>query len=118
MSKKLTGRAEVFVDGKKLEMENGATLNPGGYTRSPERHGGDTYYTEDEIAPSVDGVLLHTADADLISLSNITGATLMFHCDTGQKYMLRGAFVTEPVALDAKAGKAPIKFAARSCDKV
>jgi hypothetical protein len=118
MSNQLTGRADIYVDGMKLPMEDGATLNPGGQSRKSERHGDDTYYTEEGVAPTVSGNVLHNADVDIIALSAIKNATVMFHADTGHKFMLRGAFVTEPVVLDAKGGQSPISFAARSCDKV
>lgn len=117
MSNQITGRADIYVDGAKLPMEDGATLNPGGYNRNAERHGGDTYYVEEGVTPMVEGNVLHTADTDIVALSAIKDATVMFHADTGQKFMLRGAFVTEPVTV-ASGGKSPIKFAARSCERV
>lgn len=118
MNNQLTGRADIYVDGKKLATEDGATLNPGGQNRKPERHGDDTYFTEEGVPPTVEGNLLHIKDVDVIALSAVKNATLMFHTDNGHKFMLRGAFITEPVHIDAKNGKCPIKFAARSCDKV
>ncbi|MBA1445881.1 MAG: phage tail tube protein [Gammaproteobacteria bacterium] len=39
----ITGKATISVDGNVLATEDGATLNPGGANRSPERHGNDTY---------------------------------------------------------------------------
>ena len=118
MSGQLTGKAIIRVDGEVLAAENGATLNPGGVSRDPERHGGDTYYTEQEVPPSLEASVLHTKDTNIIALSNITGATVHFEADTGQQFILRGAFTTEPAALDASSGKVNLSMSARSVDKV
>lgn len=115
---RITGIATIMVDGTRLATENGATLDPGGYNREPERHGGDTYYKEDEVPPMVECNVLHTSETDIIALSNITGATIVFEANTGQKYILRGAFATTPVPLDSGSGKSAMKISARSCDKM
>lgn len=114
----LTGKATIRVDGNVLAAENGATLNPGGVNRPPERHGGDTFYVEEEVPPSLEASVLHTKDTDIMALSNITGATVHFEADTGQQFIMRGAFVTEPAVLDASSGKVPLSMSARSVDKV
>src|SRR4030067_3407954 len=102
---KITGKAVITVDGTRYATENGATLNPGGVNRVPERHGGETYYREEEVPPMLECNVLHTADTDIIALSAITAATVMFEADTGQKLLLRGAFTTEPAVIDASSGK-------------
>jgi Phage tail tube protein len=115
---RITGIAEITVDGQRLATENGATLDPGGYNREPERHGGDTYYKEEEVSPSLECNVLHTSETDILALSAITGATVIFKANTGQRYMLRGAFATATVPLDSGSGKSALKLSARSCDKI
>jgi hypothetical protein len=115
---RITGIAEITVDGTRLATENGATLDPGGYNREPERHGGDTYYKEDEVPPMLECNVLHTSETDILALSNITGATVVFKANTGQRFLLRGAFTTAPVPLDSGSGKSALKMSARSCDKI
>ncbi len=114
----ITGKATVRKNGAVLAAENGATLTAGGINREGERHGGIAYYKEDEVNPSVEISILHDKDADIIALSNIVDATVEFECDTGQTYILRGAFTTEPVSLDSGTGKATLKMEANSIDKV
>ena len=114
----LTGKATIRWDGNVLATENGATLNVGGINRVGERHGNRAYYKEDEVNPSLECNVLHDKDTDIIALSGITGATIEFETDTGQTYILRQAFTTEPVALDSSTGKAPLKMEADSVDKV
>lgn len=105
----ITGKVEIRVDGKKLATENRATLNPGGVTRAAERHGGKTYYGEEETPPLLETNVLITKETDVINLGSITGATVMFIADTGQKYVMRDAFTTEPVPHDGS-GKAALKM--------
>lgn len=118
MSKQITGRATLYIDGAVIPAENGAKLNPGGVNRKAERHGGTTYYAEEEVMPTLECTVQHTAQVDIQQLSAIKDATVMFEADTGQKWALRGAFTTEPVDLDAGTGKSSLKMAAQSCDRV
>jgi hypothetical protein len=113
----ITGKATVFVDGAKMEMERGAKANPGGVSRDFERHHGRTYHKEDEVAPSVEGNILHTKDTDVQAL-NFSNATVIFVADTGQKYVMRGAATENPVEIDAGSGKSPIKLVGDSFDKM
>ena len=115
---RITGSGELTIDGTRFAIENGATLNPGGVNRVAERHGGETYYREEEVPPTFEGNVLHTSETDIIALSNIVGATLLFTANTGQSYLLRGAFTTEPVPLDTSSGKSALKMSARGCDRI
>ena len=114
----LTGKAIIRWDGNALATENGATINPGGINRQGERHGGKAYYKEDEVNPSLECNVLHDKDTDIIALSGITGATIEFEADTGQTFILRQAFTTEPVQLDSSTGKATLKMEADTVDKI
>lgn len=116
MSDRITGRATIYIDGKRIPTENKAKLNPGGANRKEERHGGKTYFAEEEVPPGVECTVLHTADADIVALSAIVGATVIFEADTGQKYVLRGGFVTGPAELDGD--RVQLKLAADSCDRM
>jgi len=105
----LYGKATIRVDGKVIPTENRATFNPGGYKREPERHGGKTYFTQNEEAPRLEVSILQNSAFDEIALNKIDNATITFMADTGQKRMLRKAFTVEPVAFDAS-GKARAIF--------
>ncbi|MHB1053475.1 MAG: phage tail tube protein [Thiobacillus sp.] len=116
MSDQITGRATIYIDGRRIPTENKAKLNPGGANRKEERHGGKTYYAEEEVPPGVECTVLHTANVDIVALSAIVGATVIFEADTGQKYVLRGGFVTGPAELDGD--RVQLKIAADSCDRM
>jgi hypothetical protein len=114
---RITGKATVYIDGAKMEMERGAKANPGGIARKFERHHKRTYHQEEEVAPSVEGNIIHTKDTDVLTL-NFSNATVIFEADTGQKYVMRGAATENPVEIDAGSGKSPIKLVGDSFDKM
>jgi len=118
MSKQITGRATIRVNGKVLKTENGATLNPGGSNRKGNPGGGTNHgYQEEDVIPSLECSVFHMKDTSLRELSDITDATIMFETDTGVKFTLREAYVTEPAVLDAGSGMVPLKFEAIGCDE-
>ncbi|SNS05561.1 Phage tail tube protein [Humidesulfovibrio mexicanus] len=114
----ITGKATIRVDGTELRTAPGATLDTGGEKREPKVGAGKVWgFSEDTQAPEVTCKVYHTADTSLKKLGAITSATLSFECDTGAKFVLREAFVTEPPKLDAKDGTVELKFSAISCDE-
>ena len=113
----LTGKVTIRVDGQVIAAENKATLNPGGVTRDPESHGGKTYYSEEDVPPLLEASVLITKETDVMALSSITGATVLFEANTGQKFMLRDAFTTDPVVFDG-AGKTALKMSAQAAEKI
>lgn len=118
MSRQITGKATIHVDGVQLRMAKGARLNVGGVSRSPERHGGTTYFAEEEQPPTLTGELLHDKDADLIADGDIRNATVIFEADTGQQYIMRGAYSQNPLELDSGNGRSELTLFGNSCDKV
>lgn len=119
MSKKITGRAIITIDGKRLKSESGATLNPGGANRSSMVGGGQVHgFQEEDVAPSLECSVYHNKDTSLRELSDITGATVLFETDTGNQYILRDAWTTEPVSLNASEGTVGLNMEAISCDEV
>ncbi len=117
MSGQITGKVSIRVDGEVLATENQATITPDGVNRNPERHGGKTYYTEEETAPLLECNVLITKDTDVKALSNIKNATVFLEADTGQQYVMRNAFTTEVVAHDGS-GKTAMKMSSDTVDKV
>jgi len=70
------------------------------------------------VAPSVEGNILHTSETDVLALSAIDGATVIFEADTGQKYVMRGASVENPVEIDSSTGKSAIRLVGDSFDRM
>lgn len=107
----ITGKATVRVDGAELLADVGATLNVGGASREavlgPR---GVQGYRETPAAPSLKVTVRHTGDTDLLAISRITSATVLFETDSGKAYLLRKAFVTEPPELAAGNGNFDLNF--------
>jgi len=116
---KITGKAIIKEDGEEWRTEDGATYNPGGQNRTSKMGGGKHHgYQEEDVPPSLECSVFHTKDISVRRLSDITDATIMFESDNGVTYVLRGAFTTEPVAVDSKAGTCAMKMEALSSDEL
>ncbi|RXE49215.1 phage tail tube protein [Chromohalobacter israelensis] len=98
----LTGKATVKVDGSEMLTDVDATLNVGGVSREfingPR---GPQGFRESPEAPTLTSTVRHTANTDLLALSRIKGATVIFTTDTGDAYVLRRAAVTDTVELSS-----------------
>lgn len=113
---KLTGNATIRVDGEELLTDGKGTFNPGGMERDPKVGANQVNgYTEQYVAPELTVVVHHGEDTDIVRLSNITNATVIFRADTGQTYMLSKAFTKSPVPLDVGNGTSNLVM---SCHKV
>ena len=107
-----TGKCIIRVNGSEIRSTDDATLNPGGAN-------GKVYgYKEETVAPELECSVAHTSDTDLTALSAITDATVIFETDSGDKYVLREAFVMEPASLKTTDGTAGLKFSAVSCERM
>lgn len=115
----ITGMATVKVDGSELLSEVGATLNVGGRSREavlgPR---GVQGYRESPEAPELTVTIRHTNDTDMLSLARITDATALFETDTGDTYLLRRAFITEPPEVDASTGNIELTFSAYGVERL
>jgi len=118
MSQRL-GRAFIKVNGQLLESLPGATLDVGGFKRDPvvgnEVHG----YTETRVPSMVEcevSVDKQSRPSDWAKWSDVS---ITFECDTGQVFVVRSAFLTEPPKLTAgEGGKVPLKFSGPPADPV
>lgn len=119
MSRQITGRATIQVDGERLLAENAATLNIGGASREAMMGGGEVQgYQETDEAPSLSVTVRHTADLSLKKLGAITDATVFFETDTGKQFILRSAFTTNPIALETGAGNVRLEMSAHQVDEI
>jgi hypothetical protein len=108
---KYLGRATIRVDGQVYETSAGASLDPGGVKRNTQVYGQEVGYSE-ETAPSV--LTCETkldANTSIDTIRNIAAATVMFECDTGQSYVIKDAFLTQPPAFkDGAGGNVSLNF--------
>lgn len=115
----ITGRVTVKVNGEILLNKSGWTLHLGGVNRNVVTGDGGVHgYAEETVAPQCSGNLSHTEALDLEALGAIADATVLFETDTGQAYVLRNAWVTEPPVLTAGEGETSLTFMAISAERL
>ena len=113
----ITGKAIIKVDGNQWRTTDGCKLHPGGVEREAKVGGGNVHgFTEKTKAPELDATVYHTGDTDLTAINAIKDATVIFECDTGNKYLLKSAFVTSQEALDSENGTVSVKMSAHACE--
>lgn len=114
-----TGKCIIRVDGAEIRSTDDATLNPGGNNRTAVKGAGRVYgYKEETIEPSLECSVGHAKDTDITALSAITGATIIFETDSGDKYVLRDAWAAEPASLKTSDGTCSLKFGAIACERM
>ena len=118
MANQVLGRAFIKVNGKTLPTHKGAKLNQGGIARKGvvghEVHG----FAEEMVAPMLE-CEISLAKGDKLSNYDLSDATVVFECDTGQSYVLRNAWREEtPQLTDGEGGKIPLKFSAMKCEEM
>lgn len=115
----ITGKCIIRIDGSEIRSTDDATLNVGGVNREAVTGGGKVYgYKEETVAPTLECSIAHAKDTDLVALSATTTATIIFETDTGDKYVLREAFMTEPASLQTTNGTASLNWSAVSCERM
>ena len=115
----ITGKAIIKVDGNQWRTTDGCKLHPGGVEREAKTGGGKVHgYKEKTKAPELEASVYHTKDTDLTAINAIKDATVIFESDTGDRYVLRSAFVTSQESLDSEAGTVGVKMSAEACERL
>lgn len=94
----ILGRARIYLGGRYVESKKGASLDPGGVKREAATFGVQVHYAEETVPATIECAVPHTPQTDLVELGGWKGEA-SFVTDTGQSYVIRGAFVTEPPKL-------------------
>ena len=111
------GRAFIKMNGTLLESMPGAKLNPGGVKRNPVVSQTSVDFSEEFIQATIECEIPFGSDTKILDLNKFVG-NVTFECDTGQVFVVRNAFVTEPGDIAAKEGTVPMKFAGMPADQV
>lgn len=119
MSQRL-GKAFIKVNGQLLESMPGAKLNVGGFKRTPViGANGVLGYSEEPVQAQVECEIAVSGQTKIMDIAKFKGETITFECDTGQTFVVKDAFLTEPPELTAgEGGKVPLKFAGQPADPV
>ena len=104
MAKKL-GKVTIKANGQVFESKKGASLDPGGVTRSAVKHDqGAGDFSEEPRESTVECTTPFGRDTSLAAINAMDNVTLTFECDTGQTYVVAGAWSDGEASLTAGDG--------------
>jgi|GEM_PF-681533 len=86
------GRATITWNGIKLDSKNGATIDPGGVTRNSQTTDQQSGYTEALRVSKIVCTVAIGEGTSITDLNDIKDATIQFAADTGQTYVVEGAW--------------------------
>ena len=116
---KFLGRATIRANGQVIETSKGASLDVGGVKRNPVVSGRLVGYAEETVPAMVECETSLREGMSLATLRNLTGATVIFECDTGQRFVIADAFITDtPTLRDGEGGQVALKFAGPGAEEV
>ncbi len=115
---KITGKAIIRFDGSEYKTADEASLQPGGVSREPVKGSGKVHgFTETTVEPEMECTIYHTNTISLAEIQAIDNATVIFETDNGARWVLTGAFVTDPLSLKTKGGEIAVKMSAITCEE-
>lgn len=105
-------RAYIKTNGALLATLPGAKLDLGGVERNAVMgDAGVLGYSEVTKPSMLSCEIALSGGTSLAALGKITGATVTYEADTGQTYMIRNAFVTKTMSVQAgDGGKVALEF--------
>lgn len=111
MGKKL-GRATIKYDGNVLATMPGAKIDIGGFERTTVVGANQVDgFFETPKQSKVECEIMVGRETKLDELRDIENATVSFECDTGQVYVVSGAWVVNTPELTAsEGGRVPLTF--------
>lgn len=113
------GQATIRWDGNLIETNKGASLDLGGDKRNAIVTGRKIGYAIETVPATVECETSLEVGMSLDAIRKMTGAVVTYECDTGQRYIIRDAFVTDAITLkDGDGGNISIKIAGTSAEEV
>ena len=109
MDMQLTSSVVIKIDGKTFRTIKGATFDPGGKKKTSRAGSTRINGFTTEVVPSKLEFEINVGpETSLIDIANIDNATVSIEADTGQSWVINGAWVTDPPVLDESEGKTKI----------
>lgn len=113
------GIAKVTINGSVINSQPGATIDPGGVTRSTVTTDQESGHTEALRPAKVNCKIMLQSGVSLVDLNDISGATIQFIADTGQSYVLSNAWRVGAIsASGGESGGIDLEFNANLCTEV
>lgn len=112
--------AYIKVNGGLLRTLPGAKITLGGVKREPVVGASSVHGFAETIEPAMmECEISLTQGFSLEEIRNITNATVTYEADTGQTWVIHGAFCTETLQVNAgEGGKVPVKFAGQPAEEM
>ncbi|VWX62596.1 phage tail tube protein [Sphingorhabdus sp. 109] len=105
------GQATIKADGILLDTDKGATLDVGGTGRESVEGDYNAGGFQESTKPSkLDCTVFVKPGTSVTALASIDNATITLTADTGQTWMIRGAYCSEPPVINQSDGKATLSF--------
>lgn len=114
------GKAFIKVNGQLLESMPGATLDIGGVSRAAVVGANTVHGFFETPKPAVVSCQISVSkDTKLEDMNTWADVSVTFECDTGQVWVVRQAFLTEPPVMTAgDGGQVPLVFNGPPAEKV
>lgn len=115
---RLVGRIWIKTDGNLLRSNEGAQVDLGGAQRESVSGSHTVHGFHETVKPGrVECQVSVAAGDDPEQLRNITDATLTCELDTGQTYIIRDAFLTEPPVIQEGGGQVQLVFEGQPAER-
>jgi hypothetical protein len=113
------GRASITYDGQEIDSMPGAKINLGGIKRKQVVGMHRVGYSEEVAAATVECDLMVSATTPIEEIRSIAGATVVFRTDIGKAWMIRDAFIEDPLDVTSgDGGKVKIKLTGAPAETV
>lgn len=99
------GRAKIKANGVVLDTKPGASLDLGGIQRDSVVNEHSMGFTETPKPARLECELALKRGDSVEQFRNLTDATIVFECDTGQSYIAKGGYTTETISLSSNSVK-------------
>lgn len=114
---KYTGIAYIHMNGKELPTKEGAQLTPGGVSRDPVVGSRVYGFQETPKEARVSCTIAQKPGVSLFTIKDLVDGTIVFECDTGEKFMLANAWCAGNCTLTSK-GDIAAEFIAVECKEI
>jgi hypothetical protein len=98
------GIIDLIFGGTKLAVDKGASFMTGGLISTPVVAGRQITNSQQMMPASVKASFPLTAGMSLAALKALNGSELQVKCDTGQTYIINGAFFSKDPAVKGGGG--------------
>lgn len=113
---KVTGRADITVNGTLIDTFDGVKLETGGVKRDPVETSKRVHFSSKRVASKLEIERAFTAGSSINDL-DVEDAVIQVKFDTGQTYIMRHGFRVDPEALGDE-GKSAVVFQGEPCEEI